>query len=647
MKNLKKIVLVLIFMILNIILLSPKAQASGNLYLNKLEFYANINSDGSMNVTEIWDIDISNTNTLYKTFKTDREKYSGIQNVEVIEITNGQNKKMNKTNELLWHLDKDSYYGLKNDNGDFEIAWGVGLDNGKETRKYKISYKVNDVISKYNDYAELYWQFIGEDFEIDAKKITATINLPEKVKNKEDIKVWGHTEDLNGEIYATDSDKIEFEINNFISGKYVEIRTLFPTELINEANKLYNKEILGAVIKEETKWVDEANAKRRQRDSQNLIITLVVTLVSVALGTYSIKKAIKLSNEVKENKKYKSTYSGEYFRDIPRENATPAQALHIYKETITGFSENDIGKIISSTLLDLSLKKYINFNVEKENKKEKITIEIINENIEQLSSDEKVVFEFLQKACEDNKKITVKELEKYIKKLENGKIIALKTELNHCTKEELVKEKIYDLEEEKKYKKYTSENSLCIIIMFIAIMGFFILMQQANIIGIAILVMLIISEIVALQINQKSIKKINVYTQKGINEKKQWKDLRKYMKDFSRLNEREIPEIIIWEKFLVFATVFNIADKVLEQLKIVYPNIEEKLSTNNYGYMYLMINTNFSRSFTNAINNSISSAYSSASGGGGGFSGGGGGRTVVGGGGGRKVMIKILLLRKN
>ncbi|MFR3183524.1 MAG: DUF2207 domain-containing protein, partial [Clostridia bacterium] len=382
MKNLKKIVLVLIFMILNIILLSPKAQASGNLYLNKLEFYANINSDGSMNVTEIWDIDISNTNTLYKTFKTDREKYSGIQNVEVIEITNGQNKKLNKTNELLWHLDKDSYYGLKNDNGDFEIAWGVGLDNGKETRKYKISYKVNDVISKYNDYAELYWQFIGEDFEIDAKKITATINLPEKVKNKEDIKVWGHTEDLNGEIYATDSDKIEFEINNFISGKYVEIRTLFPTELINEANKLYNKEILGAAIKEETKWVDEANAKRRQRDSQNLIITLVVTLVSVALGTYSIKKAIKLSNEVKENKKYKSTYSGEYFRDIPRENATPAQALHIYKETITGFSENDIGKIISSTLLDLSLKKYINFNVEKENKKEKITIEIINENIE-------------------------------------------------------------------------------------------------------------------------------------------------------------------------------------------------------------------------------------------------------------------------
>ena len=638
MKKLKKIVLLLIFMILSIILLSTKVQASGNLYLNKLEFYANINSDGSMDITEIWDIDISRTNTLYKTFKTDKKKYSGIQNVEVTEITNGQNKKLKKTNELLWHLDKNSYYGLKNKNGDFEIAWGVGLDNGKEKRKYKISYKVNDVISKYNDYAELYWQFIGEDFEIDAKKITGIIMLPEKAKNKEDVKVWGHTKELNGEIYATDSDKIEFGINNFRSGRYVEIRTLFPTELISETNKVYNKEILGSVIKEETKWANEANAKRRQKDSKNLIITLVVSLVSVALGTYSIKKAIKLSNEVKQSQKYKSTYSGEYFREIPRENATPAQALHIYKEAIKGFSDNDIGRIISSTLLDLSLKKYIKFNVEKENKKERITIEIINENIEQLQIDEKIVFEFLQTACGYKKKITVKELEKYIKQAERGKIIALKSELDFYTKEELVEEKIYDLEEEKKYKDYTSLNLLFVIIIFIASIGFFTLMQQSNPIGMGISVMLIISEIIAIIINRKSINKINVYTQKGIDEQKQWKDLERYMKDFSKLDEREIPEIIIWEKFLIFATVFNIADKVLEQLKIVYPNMENNISINNYGYMNAMMNTDFSRSFTNAISNSISSACSSASGGGGGFSGGGGGRTVVGGGGGRKVI---------
>ena len=49
----------------------------------------------------------------------------------------------------------------------------------------------------------------------------------------------------------------------------------------------------------------------------------------------------------------------------------------------------------------------------------------------------------------------------------------------------------------------------------------------------------------------------------------------------------------------------------------------------NYGYMYLMMNTDFSSSFSNAISSSVSSSYtstlSSGSGSGGGFSGGGGG----------------------
>lgn len=122
-----------------------------------------------------------------------------------------------------------------------------------------------------------------------------------------------------------------------------------------------------------------------------------------------------------------------------------------------------------------------------------------------------------------------------------------------------------------------------------------------------------------------TLSKINVYTQQGVNEAEKWKGLKKYMEDFSMLNEREVPEIVIWEQFLVYATAFGMADKVLKQLKIVYPDFENSINSNTYPYLYLMMNTNFSNSFTNSISSSISSAYSSASGGGGGFSGGGGG----------------------
>ena len=141
----------------------------------------------------------------------------------------------------------------------------------------------------------------------------------------------------------------------------------------------------------------------------------------------------------------------------------------------------------------------------------------------------------------------------------------------------------------------------------------------------------VILSVINLILLSAQLRKINVYTQEGIDESEKWKGLKKYMEEFSMLDKREVPEVVIWEKFMVYATAFGIADKVLKQLKIVYPDLENTININDYSYMYLMMNTDFSRSFTNAINTSMSAANSSATGGGGGFSagGGGGGRRPV------------------
>jgi len=111
------------------------------------------------------------------------------------------------------------------------------------------------------------------------------------------------------------------------------------------------------------------------------------------------------------------------------------------------------------------------------------------------------------------------------------------------------------------------------------------------------------------------------------------------MKDFSLLKDKEVPDLILWEQFLIYATVFGIADKVIKQLKLHFPELQDTdYMKSHFAYMYLLSNTNFNSSFINTINSSIGSAtnYSSGSGGGGGFSGGGGRRSeVAGGGGGR------------
>ena len=72
MNNIKKVTIILIFILLFLIIGSIKSEAkSSDLYLENLEFNSIIEKNGDMVVNETWDIDIENTNTLYKTFKTD------------------------------------------------------------------------------------------------------------------------------------------------------------------------------------------------------------------------------------------------------------------------------------------------------------------------------------------------------------------------------------------------------------------------------------------------------------------------------------------------------------------------------------------------------------------------------------------------
>ena len=223
------------------------------------------------------------------------------------------------------------------------------------------------------------------------------------------------------------------------------------------------------------------------------------------------------------------------------------------------------------------------------------------------------IMKIVKSATQEKEILTLKELEKYIKnhptKIEN----LLKNTYNNVNKQ-LIDEEIIDKEEQKEYKKY--KNSQIGYIVSIIFLVCFTL--------IAFIIPIIIF-IVNAVLCGKICKKINVLTQKGIDKQEEWKGLKKYMEDFSMLDRREVPELVIWERYLVYATAFGIADKVIKQLKIVYPNLDEMTNgLATFTYMNLMINTDFSSSFTKAINTSMASAYSSGSGSGGGFSGGGG-----------------------
>ncbi len=114
---------------------------------------------------------------------------------------------------------------------------------------------------------------------------------------------------------------------------------------------------------------------------------------------------------------------------------------------------------------------------------------------------------------------------------------------------------------------------------------------------------------------------------------------KKYLQDFTIINEREAKEVQLWDEYLVFAQVFGIAEAVAQQFGALYPDYFRGLDpatgqvrpidmyvmlrlSNSYGYA-------MSRGYQAGVT-AHNTRYSgggghSSFGGGGGFSGGGGG----------------------
>lgn len=134
-------------------------------------------------------------------------------------------------------------------------------------------------------------------------------------------------------------------------------------------------------------------------------------------------------------------------------------------------------------------------------------------------------------------------------------------------------------------------------------------------------------------------------SEKGIEHYAKWKAFKKFLEDFGTFKTKELPEIILWERYLVYATIFGLADKVEKAMNVKIKEIELSDSNyyhNNYTFVHDI-------HLSHVVNDSINSAYKgaqntisrqsvNASGGsfgghGGGFSSGGG--FGGGGGGGR------------
>lgn len=641
----KRFIYIFCVIIVFFLLFNTKSYA-GTQKWNSLNYDVTVNLDGSMDVIETWDIDISETNTLFKDFDIDNSKYSGITDVKVSRIEENEIP-LTQIYEEQYHVNTGCYYALPISSSKYEIAWNVGLDNTKETRTYKIYYTIKDAIKIYNDCTELYWMFLGTDNSISGKNITGTIKLPQNVINIEKLRVWAHGP-LTGNIEKVSNNEVKFSVPSLLSNEMIEVRVVTEDNIYEESGNFYNVNKLNTILEEEQEWANKANLTRKMYKVYYLIA--IIILVGTLIIFYKkMRKYIKSGEELIEKYKF-DVPEIEYYREIPDEsNATPSRVVYLrnLKRSVS-YMTNDISKIFSATILDLSIKGLIEFEPI-DNKDFRI---IVKNKTSELPLDEEYVYNLLLDACRKKgdlpNSITSKEFSKYAKK-NYDEFYYIRTKFEVTAKKYQKDCGNIDSQRVTEVKEWENLASIYILILsFGMIFGVFSLpiiasglLQCGLIIG-AFGIAFLLGSIVNLIAIGKVNKKISILSKKGYIEKMQWEALEKYMKDYSLLKEKQVFDIVLWEKFLVYATAFGISKKVIEQLKIVHP--EAFISNDNYnthyGYWYLISNRSFGENSFNNLNNIFEGAYmsaqsayniahsaeSSGSGGGGGFSSGGGGR---------------------
>lgn len=622
-------------------------------YLNSIDYHVEMQEDGSMRVTETWDIDVKNTNTLFKTFSLNKYKYGNITDVSVIDLQNG--KKFNQINKEMYHVTKDCYYGLQIGSNTFEIAWGIGMDREKGNRKFQISYTVSDVVTDYKDVQEIYWQFLEEGKNaVPAEKVTGTFVLPEEMQNIDNLKVWGHGQ-LNGIIEIASNNTIKFELTNLNPGSRLEVRIVTQEKMFDVAyNKVRQYSYLPQIINEEQKWADEADAD--SRGARNFYI--FIGIIYILLIIYFIYKIVKYNNINKQKDDGIICNDIQYFRDIPREDATPAEACYLYNFTKQRLNTVDVqNKAVSSIILDLCLKKVISLRVEEK----EIYIKILKDKV-LLPKDEQNIYRLLYNTSQNRKEFPISDLSLYAKHNYSTYSLIINNVVRDA-RNRLYDLKLIDKAKENQYSKCKNANALKNFVLYLygqAFVTYLIsLLFKINValtFGMDIqktwlqiliyLIPLVAVSTYSWNLKAKIANKIAVLTQDGADEKAKWKGLSNFMKDYSLLKEKEVLDLVLWEKYLVYATAFGISDKVIEQMKATYPEVFIRESWDDsriekypviYFSTYSYYNDEVAISSISNITKNIDKAYStsvaqisahssSSRGGGGGFSGGGGGR---------------------
>lgn len=591
------------------------AYADRSFDMEHVDIEAQLLPDASMRVTEKLTIDFSGQWNGF--FVKIPQGDTPVKEILVSE--NGQPYKFNPGTEY----GPPGTYLVKQEGNQVVIDWSIAAQD--ESRTFEVSYRVVNAVKIHNDTAELYRKFVSDSNPQRIDQVNVSLKLPPGAENLiqgEDVRIWGHGP-LNGEVEFTGPSGVTWQTSKLQPYVFVEGRVLMPVALFPEApaKAKTGRNALSAILEEEAAWAEEANKERwlvRAEMGGGAGLILVSLVAIVLLWT-------------RYGRKHKVKFDGEYFRELPADYS-PGElgSLWNFKKIKT--------QDLTATIMDMARRKFLRIDEETVEKRKLLghrevkvfrltflgapdrgTVRRPEDAV--LRPHEQELLDFLAvNIAQGQGHLYLHEIEDYAKKFGEdffefwqGWAAGLNIR-----------------GEELGFFDFSGNMPLITILLGL---GLFIagsaVASKMTYIGVGAVVSGALLLFVPRRFKRRSAA--------GEEDFVRWQAFRRFLLHFSQMERYEIPSLIIWEHYLVFAVTLGVAREVIKQLEVVFPNLQEgehRFGAGWYTYGHYhdfdSLNNSFngiSTSFEHAVNTAQKavSKSSSGSGGGGGFSSGGGG----------------------
>ncbi len=632
MKKILKIITLLVL----ILPLTTKALTYDNVYYNISDYYidADILENGDLLVNELIVLDGTFNGYIrdiaYRNSKLTSNNYENnvLYNASGIELIDISAKKIN--GEVSFATINESGYTTLTPNYSANLGYTItSLSNEEEYKMYfatngkaafKITYLLKDVAVMHQDVAELYWTFIGDGFDDAINNLHIKVNLPQK-DSSSDFRIWAHG-DLAGEINKYDDSYCLATINQNKARNPIDIRLTFAKDLLDETSvqKQNAETALPEILKVEEKRADKANQQRKKQQIIDFIISIIEAIILIL--NYLWYPALLITAiyvYFKYDKEYKSTFTNKYNREF----------IDDYNVEVIDYlmNKNITPNALSASIMNLVYKKNIRLEEISSDKKHK-NYQFTLLNQDNLNDTEKYLVDFLFNRVGKENTFTTEDLKKYASSPKTYD----KFHSNYTTWKNKV---INDGKKQQFFEKKSKPISLGTIFLVSAFLLLLIdKIFDFRIVSFGILFWAIIFFGYTVSFSKR--------TKKGNEDYVRWKAFKNFLQDFGNFKIKELPEIILWERYLVYATIFGLAKQVSKNMNVLISEIPEGTYVDYYpSFVDFYIFDSISNSINSAIasnntaisNAQISSSSSSGGGFGGGFSSGGG--FGGGGGGGR------------